>query len=181
MEDGRRQWSILRFPLSVSRWAPVLLWAAGIFYFSSRPDPLSFLPSSEHDTLDIGNLAHIGEYAGLVGLLYRALRERGSGGAGGQGKVTEGRSAHNPKLAHASQPLCTSAQKAAVVGRSALLSFAIALAYAILDELHHELVPGRDFELADIGYDLVGMTAALGLIWMRERGGGKKRMDGGEG
>ena len=157
------------------RWAPVLLWTAGIFYFSSRPDPLGFLPSSGHDTFDIGNLAHIGEYAGLAALLYRALRKHGSGGAGDQGRGAEGVSAHNPT--HAPQPLCTSAQKAAVVGRSALLSFAIALAYAILDELHHELVPGRDFELADIGYDLVGMTAALGLIWMRERG----RMDGGEG
>jgi VanZ family protein len=46
--------------------------------------------------------------------------------------------------------------------------FALAFAYAILDELHQDLVPGRGLELADIGYDLAGITAALGLIWLRE-------------
>jgi VanZ family protein len=45
-----------------------------------------------------------------------------------------------------------------------------AFAYAILDELYQELAPGRGFELADIGYDLVGIISALGLIWLRERG-----------
>ena len=46
----------------------------------------------------------------------------------------------------------------------------IAFAYALFDELHQELAPGRGFELADIGYDLVGVIAALGVMWVRERG-----------
>jgi len=41
--------------------------------------------------------------------------------------------------------------------------------YALFDEIHQELVVGRGFELADIGYDLIGIIAALGLIWVRER------------
>ena len=125
-------------------WAPVLLWMAGIFYFSSRPNPLGFLPSSGHGN-HIGNLAHVGEYAGLAALLHRALR-----GQGGGGDVSSAAPPH----------LCTSAL--------------IALAYAVLDEFHQELTPDRGFELADIGYDLVGILATLGLIWARERGRGKK-------
>ena len=124
-----------------------MIWMAGIFYFSSRPDPLSFLPSSRHgDKID--RLAHIGEYAGLTALLHRALREPRSRGAREQGSGRD--------FSLAPQCLYTSAL--------------IALAYAILDELHQELAPGRGFELADIGYDLVGIISALGLIWLRGRG-----------
>ncbi|MBC8249266.1 MAG: VanZ family protein [Anaerolineales bacterium] len=129
---------LLRRSRLARRWGPVFIWMAGIFYFSSRPDPLAFLPSSRRG-IDIGNLAHIGEYAGLTALLHRALREQGSGGD------------FSPTPPH----LCTLAL--------------ISLAYAVLDELHQELVPGRDFELADIGHDLAGIIAALGLIWVRER------------
>ena len=130
---------------------------AGIFYFSSRPDPLSSLPSPGHG-IDIERLAHIGEYAGLAALLYRALahNKQGSGGTEEQRRATQGKRAHNPKLTHAPQHLCTSAL--------------IALAYALLDELHQELCPERGFELADIGYDLIGIIGALGVIWVRERG-----------
>jgi len=130
---------------------------AAIFYFSSRREPLGFLPSSGHG-IDIERLAHIGEYAGLVALLYRALahHEQGSTEAVEQGRVKQVESAHNPKPTHAPPQLCTPAL--------------IALAYAILDEIHQELTPGRGFELADIGYDLIGIIAALGVIWVRERG-----------
>jgi hypothetical protein len=40
----------------------------------------------------------------------------------------------------------------------------IALAYAILDEVHQEFVPQRGFELSDIGMDLLGILFAMGLI-----------------
>lgn len=152
-------------------WAPVFLWMAGIFYFSSRPDPLSFLPSPRYG-IDIERLAHIGEYAGLTILLQRALREQrnsstrlrrypefieGTGqGARAQRRATQREPAHNPKPAHAPQYLCPSAL--------------MALAYALSDEIHQQLTPVRGFELADIVYDLVGIIVALGLIWVRERG-----------
>jgi len=139
---------------------------ATIFYFSSRRNPLGFLPSSGLG-IDIGNLAHIGEYAGLTALLHRALREHGSGGpstgsgtAGEQRRDMEGESAHNPKLTHAPLYLCTPAL--------------IALAYAIFDELHQAFVPGRGSEVTDIGLDLIGVIAALGLIWIRGAEGNTK-------
>jgi len=59
----------------VERWGPVLVWMVGIFYFSSRPDPLGFLCSGQ-DTVGVDKLAHMGEYAGLAALLYRALTGR---------------------------------------------------------------------------------------------------------
>jgi hypothetical protein len=153
---------LLRRSRLIRYWAPVFIWMAGIFYFSSRPDPLGSLPSAGHG-IDIERLAHIGEYAGLVALLHRALRGQRSPsaalrtgkGAGEQEQVTQRKSAHNPKLAHAPQHLCTSAW--------------IALAYALFDEIHQQLAPGRGFELADIGYDLIGIIAALGLIRVKER------------
>jgi len=114
------------------RWGLVLLWTAGIFILSSSPHPLgplSRLACSEA----IGRIAHAGEYAGLVALLYRAVA-RGEGGR-----------------------------------RASLVSLGLALAYALFDELHQQFTPGRDCELADLGYDLVGMTVALGLIWVRKR------------
>jgi VanZ family protein len=156
---------LLRRSRLVQLWAPVFVWMGAIpstgsghsFYFSSRPNPLGFLPLSRHTT-NIDKLAHIGEYAGLVALLYRALTRHGQKNteAVEQGRLTQGKPAHNPKLTHAPQHLCAPAL--------------IALAYALSDEIHQELAPGRGFELADIVYDLIGIIAALGLIWMRERG-----------
>ncbi len=65
---------------AVLRWGPVLLWAAGIFYFSSQRYPLGSLSQSPQHR-PIGRLAHLGEYAGLAALLYRALAlpDRGPG------------------------------------------------------------------------------------------------------
>jgi hypothetical protein len=125
-----------------------------IFYFSSRPNPLGFLPSSRH-TGGIDKLAHVSEYAGLAALLHRALRERGGRGAGEKGSTGDKERGRRGEGEKSPPHLCTSAL--------------IAFAYAVLDELHQELAPGREFELADIGYDLAGVIAALGLIWIRDR------------
>jgi VanZ family protein len=134
-------------------WAPVFIWMVGIFYFSSRPDPLDFLPSSRHG-IDIDKVSHIGEYAGLAALLYRALSSsRGVDREEGESEAEGRRDTSAPRHRR----------------RRLEVVFALALAYAILDELHQELVPGRGLELADIGYDLAGIIAALGLIWVRER------------
>jgi hypothetical protein len=130
----------------VRYWASVFIWMAGIFYFSSRRDPLGFLPSSGHG-IGVERLAHISEYAGLTALLHRALRGQGSKGAREQKSQED--------FYSASPHLSTSAL--------------IALAYAFFDELHQQHTPSRGFELADIGYDLAGIIAALGLIWARER------------
>lgn len=133
-------------------WAPVCIWMAGIFDFSSRSDPLGFLPSSGYG-IDIDKLFHIGEYAGLAALLYRALSsDRGIDREKEESEAEERRDTSTPLHRR----------------RRLEVVFVLALAYAILDELHQELVPGRGSELADIGYDLAGIIAALGLIWLRE-------------
>jgi hypothetical protein len=111
------------------RWGPVLLWAIGIFYFSSLPQPLGSLSGSQRGGL-MGRGAHCAEYAGLAAWLYRAV-------VGDHGRR-----------------------------RAFLTSFAAALVYALSDELHQELVPGRSFELVDVAYDVAGMILAFGFIWM---------------
>lgn len=132
---------------------------AGIFYFSSRPNPLGFLPLSRN-AIDVDKFAHIGEYTGLVIMLHRAL-SNSRGGDWEKGR--EGESVTRKR----SSPLLVPLR------RPELGEGFLCLLFAVLDELHQELTPGRGFELADIGYDLVGIMAALGLIWVRERGGGK--------
>ena len=53
-------------------WAPVVLWAAVIFAFSSVPDLGTGLGTWD---LTLRKLAHVGEFALLGALLLRALRE----------------------------------------------------------------------------------------------------------
>ena len=131
----------------VRYWAPVFIWMAGISYFSSRSDPLDFLPSPGPG-ISVDRLAHIGEYAGLAALLHRALTEQGRHG-------------------DRANPLGSVSPCLPVIASVCLL-------FAIFDELHQELTPGRSFELADIGYDLIGAIAALGLIWLRGREAGEQ-------
>lgn len=156
---------LFRHSRLVQRWAPVFIWMVSIFYFSSRPNPLSFLPSSGRG-IAIDPLAHIGEYAGLTALLHRALREQESPSARlrtGRGVIKQGSGGEEGDFSSAPSYL----------GSSTLIAFA----YALFDELHQELTPGRGFELADIGYDLAGIIATIGLIWLRKRG----KASGGEG
>ena len=192
--------SILRLPPSVSRWAPVLLWMAGIFYFSSRPNPLGFLPSPGQQE-SVGKVAHFAEYAGLLLLLHRALSNNdnrqntsasdgfdppgppnspiannpGATIAGTQSSLVVGHS--SPVLSYASPERrpdgSTGSPQQLVEGPrrrvKGLVALGLALTYAISDELHQDFTPGRSFELADLGYDLAGAIAALGLVWMWER------------
>jgi hypothetical protein len=147
----------------VRYWTPVFIWMAGISYFSSRPDPLAFLPPSRHG-IDIGSLAHIGEYAGLAALLHRALAN-GRWGDGERERLEngKGRGEGGNWKRRSSPPLHVPLRCPELVEGS------LCLLFAVLDELHQELVPGRGFELADIGYDLAGIIAALGVIWVRKK------------
>jgi len=128
---------------------------ASIFYFSSRRNPLSFLPSrGQRESID--KVAHFAEYAGLLFLLHHALREHGSRRAG------EPREKGNKRKR---EFVNNNPSSTVVSGQSSVVALVLALVYAISDELHQELTPGRSFELADIGYDVAGMVTALGFIW----------------
>lgn len=115
------------------RWGPVLLWMAGIFFFSSLSSPLGPVSDSSHSGL-IGRAAHVLEYAGLAALMLRALGWQRYG-----------------------------------------VTLFVTLAYALSDELHQALVPGREFALSDLATDAVGALMALGLaragcsIWEQRR------------
>ncbi len=109
-------------------WGPGILWVAGIFVFSSRVHPLGPLSRSGRSGL-WGRLAHVGEYAGLTVLVYRAIFAAEAG-----------------------------------VLRAASASLGIALTCAACDEVYQSTVAGRTCSFVDIGYDLVGMLMALGLI-----------------
>lgn len=132
----------MRGGVLAARWAPALAWMAAIFYFSSRPDPLGFLGRfGEHGL--VGVVLHVLEYLGLVLLLQHALSQ-------------------NPRPSSTIPPL-------RVGGRTPWLAGFLALGYAVLDELHQRTVRGRSFEVADLGYDLVGIAVALLLMHARGR------------
>ena len=48
---------------------------AGIFYFSSRPEPLDFTPPAVNRNA-LGRGLHVAEYAGLTLLAYRAVEDK---------------------------------------------------------------------------------------------------------
>ena len=56
-------------------------------------------------------------------------------------------------------------------------AFVLSLLYAISDEFHQTLVPGRSGRLADVGFDVLGALLALGLVWWscRKNGGDQHR------
>lgn len=154
---------------------------AGIFHFSSLTYPLGPLSRSEYSEI-IGRVAHFVEYAGLAILLQRALsnnqREEGKKRKRRAEEQRISRRANaNPSgpsdpsdspdlsVTNNLSATTTSDQQPAIFA-----PFAFAFVYAILDELHQELTPGRGFELADIGYDLAGIIAALGLIRLGQKG-----------
>lgn len=101
-------------------WAPVALWAAVIFAFSSIPSL-----STELGTWDtiLRKLAHVTEYAILGGLLLRAVRLPG-------------------------------------------LAVALAVLYAVTDEVHQTFVEGRTGAPLDVVIDAVGALAGV-LLWRR--------------
>src|SRR5919199_7001855 len=106
-------------------WLSPIAMMALIFALSSMPS------SSEHHgtlVLILRKLAHVSEYALLLGLWWRALATR-------------------------------------VSDRRALgLALAIAVLYAITDEVHQTFVSGRSGRALDVGIDTLGALAAAMLI-----------------
>jgi VanZ family protein len=71
------------------------------------------------------------------------------------------------KLAHATEYAILGALLLRAVGRPSL-AFALGVLYAISDELHQTLVPGRAGRPLDVAIDAAGV--ALGVILWRELG-----------
>jgi len=139
-------------------WLPVLLWMGMILVVSSR----SSLPFVLNKTVDLvtKKAGHMTEYGVLAFLLWRAIRSCKQSG------VSEATSGHRSKER----------------GWPALPSFGgafvLSLLYAISDEFHQTFVPGRTGALTDVGFDVLGMLLALGLVWWFSRkNDGDQRME----
>lgn len=132
-------------------WAPVLLWAALIWYFSSEtfaaastsrfllPLLARLLPWASPETLDAAHfllrkLGHFAEYFVFALLLYRAI------GAG--------RGGWRPGWA--------------------LAALVLATGYAAADELHQARLPSRTGAAPDVLLDAAGAAAALLVLRRRE-------------
>jgi VanZ family protein len=50
--------------------------------------------------------------------------------------------------------------------RAAVIAAAIALSYAVTDEVHQMFVPGRSAQLSDLIADAMGVVAGVSLIWL---------------
>jgi len=127
---------------------------AGIFFFSSLPDPLGGVPRKDIVSLT----GHFLEYAGLAFLLYRALERSHIGGG------DSAMSGFN--------------QATGIAG------LAISFIYAVLDEWHQSFVPGRDASPLDVGFDVLGAIVALSSIRhssLLRKGVGKFFKRGGDG
>ncbi|MGA9398159.1 MAG: VanZ family protein [Anaerolineaceae bacterium] len=129
----------------ISRWLPVILWAALIFIGSMNHDPYRVLPTALRQPLQVvgitlteddlfGKPGHLIEYAILGALVTRALIWKRSS---------------TPGL------------------------FALALvfcaAYALSDEIHQTFVAGRTFQLQDLGIDIAGIIIGLPIYWLFNR------------
>jgi VanZ family protein len=162
----------VRLPRRVSLWAPVVLWAAVIFVFSSVPNLGTDL--GVWDTI-LRKCAHATEYAILALLLFRALTE----GLDETSSVPPGRAARpdaassaasvpsryerslRPRLGTSIAPRRRAKFRQALPGRD-VPAFLLGLAYAVTDELHQELVRGRHASPFDVAVDAAGL--ALGLL-----------------
>ena len=111
-----------------SLWLPPLVLMGVIFLLSDQPNLSSGL-----GVIDLvgRKLVHVGEYALLCALWWRALR-----------------TVATPRWA---------------LGAAA----AIAIAYAVTDELHQSFVPTRNGAPLDVAIDATGALLAAGLLWRR--------------
>jgi VanZ family protein len=50
--------------------------------------------------------------------------------------------------------------------RAAVIASAIALSYAVTDEVHQMFVPGRSAQLSDLLADAMGVIAGVSLCWL---------------
>lgn len=132
-------------------WLPVMVWMGGIYWGSSQPLLPGPLSSPSWQGLLLRKTVHFVEYTVLATLLWRALVNTYPP----QTKVKHSERSDPPPATLWSRRW------------SFPLAFVIALLYAIFDEWHQSLVPGREARLLDVGIDMVGAVLAFGYVGWR--------------
>lgn len=148
------------------RFLPALAWYALIFWFSSRPAPVSG-----------------GQSGRLIGLLLGAVSPSCSASPELQAFAVETLSFPVRKAAHMflyfilALLLLHALTRSGLLTRErlALLTPALCAALAALDEYHQTLVPGRSGEPQDVLVDLCGALLALGFWALVLFWGGRRR------
>lgn len=138
------------FGRRVSLWAPLAIYAAAIFGFSSIPYP----PAPPAAITD--KHLHAALYAGFALVVLRALA---GGYSSRQGfSPTKWRRSLSPADRRGlTIPLCLSA-------------IAIVVAYGVSDEWHQRFVPGRSADVLDLLADAAGAVIAVTLAWLASHG-----------
>ena len=137
---------------------------SAIFWGSSRSTLPGPVGSQEPWGDALRTALHVGEYAILAALTYRALRKH---------EILRLRNTAQddgpPPICHAERSEASSGTKNQILGlptmaqhdRAGLLMFALTLLYALTDEWHQTFVPGRQFDLRDLALDAAGSALAL--------------------
>jgi VanZ family protein len=126
----------------LSRWLPVLIWVTVIFFASANPDPYKALPYRWIEPC----FSASSSYPSCAELVGRVLH------------ISE----------YAVLALLTARamfQHENVTLANLVLVLGLTELYALSDEIHQLFVPGRSFQLMDLGLDLFG--GVIGLIIYR--------------
>jgi VanZ family protein len=124
------------------RWGPALLWMAVIFAFSATSDPYRLLPSGGEERC----------------LTFRCQDE------------AVGRVGHVLEYALLMALVCRGVLwRREVRWGGVLASAGLAATYALLDETHQLFVPGRSFQLEDLGRDAAGIMLGAGAFALAKR------------
>ncbi len=132
----------------ISRWLPLIIWALLIFLTSASPDPARLLPARWESA------------PALLG--PPAVWSQGNSRAELLGHVGE------------YLVLAVLIARALVWEKNLHISlltraFGLSAFYALLDEIHQYLIPGRTFQLLDLALDIFGAIIGLGLYSFFQR------------
>ena len=133
------------------RWLPFVLWAAAIFFISANPNPYRSIPQGGLVAEELETAAQASGI-NLNGLLSRAM--------------------HPTEYAL----LAVLAMRGWAWNRrpnatDAMLGLGICMLYAFGDEFHQLFIPGRTFQLRDLGFDLAGSIMGVSGFLILKRWG----------
>lgn len=135
-------------------WAPPIIWAGVIFYMSTRTFGAAFSDELLRDiltTIRLGVLPHTFDFLATA---FRKL-----------GHFTE-YAIFSIFLYHA----LGKGDRSAWNPRKALACILLAGLYSLTDEFHQRYVPGRGPSLVDCGFDTIGATLGMLIVYIAGRG-----------